>query len=138
MSKKSNTKTPTVFKVLIVLAPILLIGGIFLIVYATQNGNRALEPEMMIPGVFLTFFGVSALFFCLVIKLGSSASNTLKDMQNEVAESFNEFEDLSKNFIKKARQFQSDLADDSIECEYCGSKNDGDAHECKNCGSGLK
>lgn len=133
-----NKKLKRTSIILGVVAFFLIAGGICLIVLSTKRSDWAPLPEMLIPGILLTFFGAVAGFSALAFGIASAANNTMQDIQGEVADGFNSFEDMSKNFIKKAKQFQRELADDSITCEYCGSKNDGDAHECKNCGSALK
>lgn len=144
LEKQEKKKIPTIFKILMIVGPIILITGIVLL--ATGFGDFENESKFII-GMFLMpvgFISTVVGFIPLISKASIKANkyilqSNMEDLQDISSTSA----DITSTGIKKAvRAVKEGWTDEENKpksyCPNCGAKLEGDDNFCSQCGSKIE
>ena len=141
----NENKKPKVFKVLKVIAPILLVLGIILIILGTAVfpqtwGGNAVAPNaaFFAPGMIIAFFSIPCFVFAYMPSINKTMIKTAKYLQDDNKEDLTDMADtaadITSNAVTKTvRAVKKGLADTKY-CRHCGEQIEADSKFCKHCG----
>lgn len=138
-------KKPKIYLVLKILAPIMLIGGIVLIVLGTAiypemfNGHSvAPNAALFAPGMIIAFLSIPCFIFAFLPQINKTAIQTMIYIQQENKEDLKEMADTTADITgdaitKTASAIKNGLKETKF-CKHCGKKIDMDSKYCNSCG----
>ncbi len=142
--EENKNQEPKFFKVLRIVAPILLIAGICFIIatVSTYDGIGTTKWGLLAPGIILTFFAFPAFFIGFLPKMAKGMAKTniylTKEIQQEHKEDLREMAntsaDISSEAITKTTRAIKKGIKDTKFCKHCGAEIDADSTFCKSCG----
>ena len=140
-----KNKKPKIFLVLKIIAPIMLIGGIILIilgttVFAESFGDGFTSPNfaLLAPGLFLTTFSLPCFFSAFEPKIHKTLIETQRYIQEENKEALTDIANTRADIhgealTKTASSIKKGLRNTKY-CKHCGAEIDADSKFCSNCG----
>lgn len=138
--EENKNQEPKLFKVLRIVAPILLIAGICFIIatVSTYEGIGTTKWGLLAPGIILTFFAFPAFFIGITPKMAKLSAKTQRYIQQETKEDLTEIAntgaDISSEAITKTTKAIKKGIKDTKFCKHCGAEIDADSTFCKSCG----
>ncbi len=141
----NENKKPKVFKVLKVIAPILLLVGIVLIILGTAVfpqtwGGRAVgpNPALFVPGMIIAFSSIPCFFIGYMTNINKTMIKTAKyiqeDNKEDLTDMANTSADIASGAVTKTAKAIKEGLKEYKYCRHCGKKVEEDSKFCKHCG----